>query len=130
MKNKSLALDTNAAIAIINENAKAIRQFRRFGQWILPVVVYAELRFGALKSAAVEYNLSRLDELQDACSMMQIDDKVAAIQADRRLQLMKAGQPIGDNDLWIAASCLANRIPLATKDAHFQRLPQLATIEW
>jgi len=40
--------------------------------------------------------------------------------------LAKNRQMIGANDLWIAATALAHRMPLVTADtAHFQRVPDL-----
>lgn len=41
------------------------------------------------------------------------------------VQLKRAGTPIPDNDLWIAALTLENDLVLITRDRHFNQIPQL-----
>jgi tRNA(fMet)-specific endonuclease VapC len=41
------------------------------------------------------------------------------------VQLKRAGTPIPDNDLWIAALALEHDLTLVTRDLHFQHIPQL-----
>jgi tRNA(fMet)-specific endonuclease VapC len=41
------------------------------------------------------------------------------------VQLKRAGTPIPDNDLWIAALALEHDLTLITRDRHFQHIPQL-----
>jgi predicted nucleic acid-binding protein len=41
------------------------------------------------------------------------------------VQLKRAGTPVPDNDLWIAALALERDLMLITRDRHFQRVPQL-----
>jgi tRNA(fMet)-specific endonuclease VapC len=41
------------------------------------------------------------------------------------VQLKRAGIPIPDNDLWIAALALERDLTLIPRDQHFQRIPQL-----
>jgi tRNA(fMet)-specific endonuclease VapC len=41
------------------------------------------------------------------------------------VQLKRAGSPIPDNDLWIAALALEHDLILITRDRHFERIPQL-----
>ena len=45
-------------------------------------------------------------------------------------QLAKAGTPIPDNDLWIAAVGLEHGLPVATRDQHFARVPGLEVFHW
>lgn len=41
------------------------------------------------------------------------------------VQLKRAGTPIPDNDLWIAALALEHDLLPITRDQYFQRIPQL-----
>ncbi len=41
------------------------------------------------------------------------------------VQLKRAGTPVPDNDLWIAALVLQHDLVLITRDQHFERIPQL-----
>jgi predicted nucleic acid-binding protein len=42
------------------------------------------------------------------------------------MQLKRAGTPVPDNDLWIAALALEHDLALITRHRHFARIPQLA----
>jgi predicted nucleic acid-binding protein len=41
------------------------------------------------------------------------------------VQLKRAGTPVPDNDLWIAALVLEHDLTLITRDRHFGCIPQL-----
>jgi tRNA(fMet)-specific endonuclease VapC len=48
-----------------------------------------------------------------------------------RAQLQRIGQPIGSNDLWIAAHALADDLTLVTNnEREFQRVPGLRVENW
>ena len=48
-----------------------------------------------------------------------------------RAHLRAIGQPIGPNDLWIAAHALARDVPLITHNlSEFRRVPGLAVETW
>jgi tRNA(fMet)-specific endonuclease VapC len=44
-------------------------------------------------------------------------------------QLREQGTPIPTNDIWIAALVQQHNLPLYSRDAHFDALPQLARTE-
>lgn len=130
MSDSPIVLDTNAAVAIINNDRAAIDLLVQFDEWLLPVVVLAELRYGALKSSAVDKNLARLDDFRRSATIIDVTEAAARVQADLRYQASGLGRPIPDNDLWIAAMCVANNLPLATRDAHFDPFAQLTILRW
>ncbi|MEI6786242.1 MAG: PIN domain-containing protein [Verrucomicrobiota bacterium] len=47
-----------------------------------------------------------------------------------RAQLAKAGTPIPENDIWIAALALEHQLPLAARDAHFDLVIGLRVLKW
>jgi tRNA(fMet)-specific endonuclease VapC len=49
----------------------------------------------------------------------------AEVYARLRLRLREKGQPIPENDLWIAAICVEHQLPLATLDGHFEAVESL-----
>jgi tRNA(fMet)-specific endonuclease VapC len=87
--------------------------------------VIGELHFGALNSQRPRENLQRIRKLVDRCTPLSIHPKTAQAYARIRLQLKRKGKPIPENDLWIAASCLSENLPLATEDAHFLEVDDL-----
>jgi tRNA(fMet)-specific endonuclease VapC len=61
---------------------------------------------------------------------MPVDESVAACYAKVRLDLKRRGNPIPENDIWIAAACLVLEVPLITRDDHFSYIPELTVISW
>jgi len=119
MTGNRLALDTNAAIAVLNAANRSSMPIQRHNTWVMPVQVVGELRFGALKSSRTQENLAKVNALVDSCSVLDTTTGTATAYAGVRQQLRRIGRPIPENDLWIAASCLEHRVPLATNDGHF-----------
>lgn len=50
--------------------------------------------------------------------------------ARTKAQLQRAGLPLDENDLWIAAMALAIDATLITRDEHFRRVPALRLEDW
>jgi len=120
-----VALDTNVAIAVLNNAKGAGDWVRGFGQIYLPVPVIGELLFGALNSQRPQENLTHVQQLIDRCAVLEVKVATASVYAQARLQLKRKGKPIPENDLWIAALCVKHSIPLATEDIHFSEVDGL-----
>lgn len=120
MDGNRIALDTNHAIAVMNGVAAVEQQVAGYSVVYLPAVVLGELRYGALNSARSEDNLKRVDFLASRCQVLAVTDVTATRYAEIRVALKRAGRPIPENDLWIAATCIEHSLPLATYDSHFQ----------
>jgi tRNA(fMet)-specific endonuclease VapC len=125
---KRIALDTNVAIALLNDRSDIIKSLNKFDTICLPVTVCGELIFGAKNSGLSSKNEKKYLEFIDDCELLDINMIVADIYAKIRLQLKKKGRPIPENDLWIAATCLVNNIPLFTLDKHFKEVSELVLI--
>ena len=70
----------------------------------------------------------KIAELQRRINLAQIipyDMRLCETYADLKDKITKAGSPVPDNDLWIAAMVLENNLTLITRDRHFERIPQL-----
>jgi tRNA(fMet)-specific endonuclease VapC len=85
----------------------------------LSVITAAELRFGAAKSGSARIPVLPLAVPADA------------EYRDIRSQLEAARQPIGPNDLLIAAHVRASRATVVTANtAEFRRVPDLSVENW
>jgi tRNA(fMet)-specific endonuclease VapC len=125
-----IALDTNQAIAVLNDAGDTGQWVQTFAEVYLPVPVVGELRFGALKSQRVAENLKRVEQLIARCKVLNVTIATAEIYARIRLQLRQKGKPIPENDLWIAAICIEHKLPLATTDTqHFLEVDDLQVIQ-
>jgi tRNA(fMet)-specific endonuclease VapC len=114
-----IALDTNQAIAVLNGAGDAGTWIRSCGEVCLPVPVIGELRYGAMNSRHAAQNQERIEKLVSRCRILEIKSTTTFHYAGIRMQLKRAGRPIPENDLWIAALCVEHSIPLATEDGHF-----------
>jgi tRNA(fMet)-specific endonuclease VapC len=125
----SVALDTSVAITVLAGEAGALLA-NPVGEFFLPAPVVGELRYGALNSRRTAENLAEVERLTNRCRVMNITAATAAVYARLRLHLKRKGQPIPENDLWIAALCVEHQVPLASLDGHFDAVDELARHAW
>lgn len=127
-------LDTNICIYIAKHNPPAVRA--RFEQLsadalAMSVITLGELHHGAEKSQARTKALEVLQQLQSAIQVMPLTHAVGQHYGQIRSTLERAGQPIGNNDLWIAAHARAEGWVLVTNnEREFRRVDGLAVENW
>lgn len=127
-------LDTNICVYIAKQNPPAVRErFARYsaGELAMSVITFGELRFGAEKSSAREKAITTLDQLQSAIQVVPLPESAGEHYGRIRANLQKTGQPIGNNDLWIAAHALAEDWVLVTNnEREFARIDGLKIENW
>ena len=97
----------------------------------ISVVVLGELEWGVRRSMRVRENQASLQQWLAAIEIAQMDDEVARRYGQLRADLNRIGQPIGPNDLWIAAHALALAAPRITNNlAEFESVPGLVSETW
>lgn len=129
MNGSSVALDTSVAIDVLAGRAESLTA-QAITEFLLPVPVIGELRYGALNSRKPDENLAEVERLVARCRVMDITLATAAVYARLRLQLKTKGKPIPENDLWIAASCVEHDVKLAAVDGHFDAIDDLQRFVW
>ena len=125
-----LALDTNAVIAYREGVPEVCSLIDNADVIILPVIVVGELLYGAFNSTKTKNNEKFVHKFIEYSLVMQIDESVAARYARVRFDLKRQGNPIPENDIWIAAVCLVLEVPILSQDDHFTRVPGLQVISW
>ena len=126
-------LDTNICIYLINERDGALRQ--RFeanaGEICVSAITYAELCYGVTHSARVARNARELEAFRLDLDVVAFDDRAGRHYGEIRHALARRGQPIGANDLLIAAHALSVDATLVTNNAgEFRRVPNLRVENW
>ncbi len=129
MNGNSIALDTTVAIKVLNDTDGIGEWIKQFDEILLPIHVVGELRFGAANSQRPAENIARIDALTASSRVLNTTLMTAAVYAEIRLELNKAGTPIPENDLWIAALCAENSVSLATNDSHFQKVSRITILQ-
>lgn len=127
-------LDTNICIYIAKQ--KPIYVLGRFeklfiGEACMSTITYGELYFGVQKSQHPKKNMGLLHELTNLLPPLPISTDAGQYYGQIRSKLEKAGTPIGNNDLWIAAHALSlDVILVSNKVKEFNRVPGLRLENW
>lgn len=128
-------LDTNICIYFANGRHKQISTRIAnipAGDLAISVITYGELLYGAAKSARAAANRAIIAKLvADLVTPLPLPLKAAEAYGEAKAQLHAKGQPISDNDLWIAAHALAENLVLVTNNvSEFKRVKGLKVESW
>lgn len=126
-------LDTNIISDMIrNPDGPVARRLEQVGAKAVftSIIVAAELRYGCAKKGSAKL-LSRVEGILETIPVLPLDSPADAAYGGMRAQLEAAGQPIGMNDLLIAAHAHALGLTLVTDNTReFSRLPGLKLENW
>ena len=127
-------LDTNICIYIAKQKPLGVlRRFEKMavGEVGMSLISYGELLFGAEKSTQSKQSQRILEELSTVIPPIALSIEVSANYAAIRALLEKKGQPIGNNDLWIAAHAVTLGVILVTHNLkEFTPIPHLSVEDW
>jgi len=126
-------LDTNIVIYVLKRRpVEVLSTFNaNASRMAISSITLAELLHGAEKSTRVSENLAAIE---DFCSRLQVlpySPKAAQHYGAIRAALEKLGQPIGVNDMHIAAHARSEGLVLVTNNmGEFAWVPALETENW
>ncbi len=109
-------LDTNIISDVIrNPDGLAARRIEQVGPKAIftSIIVASELRYGCAKKGSPKL-LSRVEAILETIPVLPLDIVADAEYGGIRAELEAAGQPIGMNDLLIAAHAHALKLTLVT----------------
>jgi tRNA(fMet)-specific endonuclease VapC len=127
---QGILLDTSAVVAHLRGRIDILALTTPAEPLFLPLVALGELYKGAEKSAQSARNRRLVDDFLQIAALLYPDSATADSYAKAAVALEAKGEVIPENDLWIAAVALECDMPLATLDAHFQRVEGLTVIPW
>lgn len=125
-----MILDTNALSAAAEEDPGVLEILAGAEDLALPVVVIGEYRYGIARSRRSSRYREWLDNLIEDCRVLDLTDETTHHYAAIGVELRQAGRPIPVNDLWIAALCRQHRLPILSRDHHFDAVLALRRIRW
>lgn len=126
-------LDTNTASYVINGNFPRVRERLLkvpMAEVGVSVVTEAELRFGVAKRPEAAALKTVVEEFLLRVEVLPWDSEAAQHYALIRAALEKAGSPMGNLDLMIAAQAVAAGVVLVTHDHVFRRVKGLRVEDW
>jgi tRNA(fMet)-specific endonuclease VapC len=122
-----VALDTNRLTDLFQGDAELADRLGECDEVWIPLIALAEMKAGFLGGSQQYRNegLLRTFLSKPTVGILLPARETAEHYARLFVQLKRAGTPIPDNDLWIAALALEHDLQLLTRDRHFERVPQL-----
>jgi predicted nucleic acid-binding protein len=112
-------LDTSVFIA--RETGRPLDDSLLPEESAISAVTVAELQAGVLAASNIDVRARRLATLEalSDVEVLVVDERVAGSWALLRVHLAESGRRLNVNDLWIAATAIAHRIPVVTQDEDF-----------
>jgi tRNA(fMet)-specific endonuclease VapC len=126
-------LDTSILSALIrNPQSPVGNRIAEVGESTIctSIIVAAELRFGAEKSDSTKLT-DRVEAILSALEVLSLEAPVDQHYATLRWALARRGEPIGPNDMLIAAQALCQGLTVVTANVgEFARVPGLGVENW
>jgi len=123
-------LDTSVVIPFFKGDTAIGAQVQASSAVFLPQTVLGELYCGAHLAQNPAKHIAKIQAFLAAVALLSPGVATAEHYGRIRAQLAKAGTPIPENDIWIAALALEHQLPLAARDAHFDLVFGLTVLKW
>lgn len=123
-------LDTNIVIPLFEGEQAIVEKIEKLNEVFIPAIVLGELFYGAYNSAKKETNLERINRFKQQVFILDCDEFTADVYGQIKKGLKDKGQPIPENDIWIAALAKQYQLTLVTRDRHFNRVENLNVEYW
>lgn len=122
-----VALDTNRLTDLFNGDIELAERLGICEEVWIPLIVLGEIKAGLYGGTQRQRNEAMMQRLLTKATVRILlpSRETAEHYARLFVQLKRAGTPVPDNDLWIAALVLEHDLTLITRDQHFDRMPQL-----
>jgi tRNA(fMet)-specific endonuclease VapC len=122
-----VALDTNRLTDLFQGDAELANRLGECDEVWIPLIVLAEIKAGFYGGSQQHRNEALLRSFlaKPTVGILAPARETAEHYARLFVQLKRAGTPVPDNDLWIAALVLEHDLTLLTRDRHFRCIPQL-----
>lgn len=122
-----VALDTNRITDLFRGDLRLVEQLNRAEEVWIPLFALGEIRAGfeGGNRRTSNENLLRSLLAKPTVGVLLPGVKTAEHYGQIFVQLRRAGTPVPDNDLWIAALVVEHDLVLITRDRHFEFIPQI-----
>jgi tRNA(fMet)-specific endonuclease VapC len=123
-------LDTNIIVALFKNDENVRNQLAASPEVFVPAIAIGELYYGALHSAHVEKNMNQVREFTENSAVLACDIATAEHYGQIKNELKTKGNPLPENDVWIAAIAKQHSLTVVIRDQHFKEIDTLLLEEW
>ena len=125
-----MILDTNALSALLDKDTALLEVIRESRELALPVIVLGEFRFGIGVSRRRDQYETWLRRDLSLFRVLPVVEETSVYYAAVRSELKTSGSPIPANDAWIAALAQQHRMPIVSRDTHFDKVKNIERLGW
>ena len=127
-----MILDTNALSALAGRDENLIDQLSTAPRICTTLISLGEYSHGLTGCTPKRRKQLQtwLDAFLKRAEVLAPNTRTIEPYASVRAELKTAGTPIPANDCWIAALARQHRLPLVSKDRHFDKVAGITRIEW
>ena len=124
-------LDTNAYSDLLRADAQVVKHVEQSTHLFMSSIVVGELLYGFRRGSRLRANRDLLEDFlsRPYVSLLSVGRDTAERFASIAADLAAVGQPIPQNDMWIAAHAFESGAELLTADRHFSLVPGLAWVD-
>jgi len=123
-------IDTNALIKLLARDPSLRWHMGHDFRCFLSFISVGELYAGAYLSTRRTFNASEVRRICAEIPVVEWDFEIADHYGRIQAALRRKGQPIPQNDIWIAATAVRHGMKLITLDQHFTVVDGLPTEIW
>lgn len=125
-----MILDTNAVSALAERDAGLIRCIQSAPRLCVTLITLGEFHYGISQSKKRKELTSWLNAFLGRAEVLAPTLFTLPYYADIRRDLKLAGTPIPANDCWIAALVREHKMPIVSKDHHFEKVGGIRRLDW
>ena len=125
-----MILDTNALSALAQKDRSLVGKIKNARQIAVTLISLGEYQYGIARSRKRRELENWLRAFLSRAEILMPNLETATQYAAVRGELQQAGTPIPANDCWIAALIRQHRLPIVSRDRHFDLVQNVRRIEW
>jgi predicted nucleic acid-binding protein len=125
-----LIIDTNALSAFVDGDSEVGAILALQHRAAIPAIVLGEFRYGIMGSRHRKAYEEWLQGHLRQFDLLSVTAETTVSYAALRATLKRLGRPIPANDVWIAALAMQHRMPILSRDEHFDTLSRVRRICW
>jgi tRNA(fMet)-specific endonuclease VapC len=126
----SIVIDSNVLIDVINGCGDYADTLGKAEEVLVPLIVLGELHAGFSDTRSDHAKRRAVERFLEIPTVRTITltEETVGFYASVRRQLKRAGTPIPQNDIWIAAQTLEHGAALCTRDTDFKAVANLRLV--